>query len=334
MAMRLIRLALLLLVPVTSFAAVPVSVAPLASQLIDVSLRAPATVVAANRSVLSAQVTAPVAEILADVGATVERGDVLIRLDDRDARLALDRARAELEAIDAQIVQARRRLKRGQDLVESNFISDDELLERETAVIVLEANRKAQVQAVQIAELAFSRTRIRAPFAAAVVERMAQTGSLAQPGTPLITVVQIDQREVEADVDPRYASDLSRGSDLRFVAQGRSWPLAVARISPVVEREARIQRVRLVFSDETARIGLGGEIAWRDATGLVPVPLIVQRDGKLGVFVADGSTARFVALPEAQEGRPARASLPPDTRIVVRGQSRLQDGDALEISAL
>jgi hypothetical protein len=64
----------------------------------------------------------------------------------------------------------------------------------------------------------------------------------------------------------------------------------------------------------------------------LPVSLVVQRGDALGVFVADDSRARFVVLPGAQEGRPARTTLPPETLLVVRGQSRLQDGDELQIT--
>ncbi|MGB5346101.1 MAG: efflux RND transporter periplasmic adaptor subunit [Woeseia sp.] len=332
--MTLIRLlpAVLLLCSGALFAQVPVTVAPLASQLIELDVRAPATVVAANRAVVAAQVTALVSEVLADVGATVKKGDVLIRLDDADTRLALRSAEAQLSALDAQIDQAEQQLKRGEELIASSYISDDELLVRRTNVAVLKANRDAQKLAVNSAQLALSRTRIVAPFNAAVVARQAQVGSLAQPGTALATLVQIDQREVDAELDPRYVADLVSAALLRFESQGQSFPLALARLSPVIDTESRTNRGRFRFTGSAAPVGASGEIVWRDAAGLLPVPLIVQRDGKLGVFTVDGQRAKFLALPGAQEGRPARTSLPPDTVLIVRGQSRLQDGDELSIT--
>ena len=51
-----------------------------------------------------------------------------------------------------------------------------------------------------------------------------------------------------------------------------------------------------------------------------------------GVFVANDEHARFVAIPGAQEGRPAAVDLPAETLIVVRGHTRLQDGDSLDIN--
>ena len=324
--------ALLTLTGAAALAAVPVTVAPLSSQLVDLDVRAPATVVPANRAVISAQVTALIDAVAADVGATVRRGDTLIRLDERDARLNLDRARAELVALDAQIEQAARRLRRGEELIASNFISDDELLERRTTLAVLRANRLAQELAVESAALALSRTQIDAPFDAAVIERAAQVGSLAQPGSPLITLVQTSNREVDADLDPRYAADIENASGLRFETRGSSYPLEAVRLSPIIDVDARIQKGRFLFTAAAAPIGASGEVVWLDAAGLLPVPLIVQRGGALGVFIADAGRARFVELPTAQEGRPARADLPPDTLVVVRGQARLQQGDELTIT--
>ncbi len=326
-------LVLLLGLTLRSHAApVPVTVAPLSSQLVDLEVRAPATVVPANRAVITAQVTALVDGIAADVGATVRKGEMLVRLDDRDARLSLSRARAELAALDAQIEQAAIRLRRGEELGESSFISDDELLERRTTLSVLRANREAQELAVAGAELTLSRTRIAAPFDAAVVARAAQVGSLAQPGTPLITLVQTNNREVDADLDPRYAGDVVDATGLYFESQGQRFPLELARLSPIIEVDSRVRKGRFRFAAAAAAIGSSGEVGWLDARGLLPVPLIVQRNGRLGVFIAEGERARFVVLPTAQEGRPARADLPAETLVVVRGQARLQDGDELAIT--
>ncbi|MGB5353208.1 MAG: efflux RND transporter periplasmic adaptor subunit [Woeseia sp.] len=322
---------LLLLCGSSALAQVPVVVAPLGDQLVQLEVRAPATVVAANRAIVAAQVSALITEVLADVGATVAKGDVLIRLDDADASLALKSAEAQLKALDAQIAQAAQQLKRGEELIASNYISDDELLVRRTNVAVLQANRAAQVVAVDSARIALSRTRVRAPFEAAVIARAAQVGSLAQPGSPLLTLVQISNREIDAELDPRYATSIAGAGNLRFESQGAVYRTSLARLSPVIDTDTRTQRGRFLFTGDAAPIGATGEVIWQDAAGLIPVPLIVQRDGKLGVFIAENGRARFVALAMAQEGRPAPSQLPPETPVVVSGQSRLQDNDALSI---
>jgi multidrug efflux system membrane fusion protein len=328
-----------LIVPVVALASVAVnaadpvsvSVQPLGDLLIDREVRAPASVVSANRAIVTAEVSALIKEISADVGAAVRKGDLLIRLDDDNARLALAHAKTSLAALDAQIVQAKQRLRKAEELLEKSFVSDDELTARRTDLAVLEANRNAQLVAIQQAELTLSRTRINAPYDATVVERQAQVGSVAMPGSPLITIVQTDRREVDAEIDPQYANGLSSVSDLQFVSQGRSWPVTLARLSDVIETGTRKLRGRFVFSADAATVGASGELVWRELQGLVPVTLIVQRGAEFGVFIADDQRARFVAIPGAQEGRPATLDLPPDTMVVSRGHILLQDGDALKI---
>ncbi|MEQ9563874.1 MAG: efflux RND transporter periplasmic adaptor subunit, partial [Woeseiaceae bacterium] len=311
---------------------VPVSVQEFGKLLIDREIRAPASVVSANRAVITSEVSALIEAVDADVGAAVRKDDVLIRLDASNARLALDAANAALIAQEAQIDQAKQRLRKAEELLGKSFVSDDELVARQTDVKVLEANRKAQLVAIQQAELALSRTRIKAPFDATVVERQGQVGSFAMPGTPLLTIVQTDRREVDAELDPRSVSGTETAADLRYESQGRSWPVRLARLSDVIETNTRKVRGRFSFTDQAAPIGSSGELVWSEASGLVPVSLIVQRGNSFGVFIAEAGVARFVAIPDAQEGRPATLDLPPDSKVVWRGHVRLQDGDSLQIA--
>jgi RND family efflux transporter MFP subunit len=325
---------LLLLLSGTAVAAdsVPVTVQRLGDLLVDRELRAPATVISANRAVVTSEVTALIESVPVDVGDTVSKGARLVILDDDNNRLMLAQAEARLEALEAQIEQAKYRLAKAEELLQKDFVSDDELLARQTDLAVLEANYQEQEVQIRIQRLALSRTTITAPFDAAVIERQAQVGSYAMPGTALMTIVQTDGREIDAEIDPRYAVALPAVSNLRFVSQGSEWTVELARLSSVIETDTRILRARFSFAGDPAPIGLTGELVWTEATGLVPVPLIVQRGTELGVFIANADTARFVAIPEAQEGRPAKLNLPMDTQVVITGHVRLQDGDSLKIS--
>ena len=333
MSARFLTTALLALLPASALAAdpVPVTVQRLGDLLIDKELRAPATVISANRALVTSEVSALIEDVPVDVGDTILEGETLVVLDDNNNRLMLAQAKARLAALKAQIAQARHRLDKAEELLEKNFVSDDELLARQTDLAVLEANLREQEVFIRIQELDLSRTTIRAPFDAAIVERQAQVGSYAMPGTVLMTIVQTDGREIDAEIDPRYAVALPAVSDLRFVSQGREWRVELARLSSVIETDTRILRARLKFPGDPAPIGLTGELVWNEATGLVPVSLIVQRGEALGVFVANSSTAHFVAIADAQEGRPVKLDLPPDTQIVISGHVRLQDGDSLQI---
>jgi membrane fusion protein, multidrug efflux system len=320
------------IIPHLAFAEIPVTVQDLGETLVAREYRAPASVITANRAVVTSQITALIEDITVDVGDEVKQGQLLVKLDQADTRLALAEAEAALAALDAQLLDARQRLKRAEDLLERAFVSEDELDVRRTEVSVIEANRARQLVVIKDARLALARTEVRAAFEAAVVERQGQVGNLASPGSPLLTLVQTAGREVDAEVDPRYARQLQEASDLRFVSNGQEWPLELARLSPVIETDTRKVRGRFRFPDAVAPIGATGEVVWREPSSLVPVSLIVQRGNEFGIFTATGGRARFVAIPAAQEGRPAEVDLPIDTPIVTRGHVRLQDGDAVQIT--
>jgi RND family efflux transporter MFP subunit len=311
---------------------IPVSARPVQELLVDSERRAPATVVSANQAVITSEVSAIVAAVHRDVGADVSKGDLLIELDAANARTTLTQAEANLAAVEAQIVEAKSRLSKAEELLEKNFISDEELISRRAALMVFEANREGAQAAIARARLDLQRTRITAPYDAAVIERQAQVGGFAQPGSPLITLVQTDSREVEAELDPRYAVNVPKVSDLRYVSQGRSWQVEVLRVSAVIDTSARVVRARLRFVGDAAPIGSIGQLVWIESSGRLPVELVVQRAGQLGIFTVNNKRASFVALPNAQAGRPVDVNLPPDTLVVSRGQGRLQDGDALQVS--
>jgi hypothetical protein len=64
---------------------------------------------------------------------------------------------------------------------------------------------------------------------------------------------------------------------------------------------------------------------------MLPSNLISRRNGVLGVFVLGSNKARFVPLPNAQEGRPASVDLPDSTLVITMGRERLQDGALVSV---
>jgi hypothetical protein len=118
--------------------------------------------------------------------------------------------------------------------------------------------------------------------------------------------------------------------DLTFSVDTTPYPVKLLRISPVLNRESRSIEARLLFAGPAPAVGSEGRLVWRDAQAHLPADLLVRRDGRYGVFVAEDGKARFHVLPQAQEGRPAALDLPAETRIVTQGRHALQDGMTLQ----
>jgi RND family efflux transporter MFP subunit len=291
---------------------------------------APAAAQSLNEAKLSAEVSATVVAIPVEVGQVVPRGAPLVRLDSRDFELAAERAGAALKSAQARLDLAESQLRRGQELQARNFISQEALHQRETEVEVLRAEVTLQRAQLDTARRNLAKTTLRSPYRAVVRERLAHEGELAAPGTPLLALVDLSRVEVAARVQVKDVAALQGAKNVDFVALGGRFPLKLLRISPAIDPDARNVEARLAFAGEGAQPGASGRIAWRDPRPHLPPELVARRDGRLGVFVLENGRARFVPLPQAQEGRPAPAELPPGARIAVEGRHLLSDGQPLK----
>ena len=146
------------------------------------------------------------------------------------------------------------------------------------------------------------------------------------PGTPLLTLADTSDLHVVAQVQARDADGLAAAGKVEFDAAGRVLALQPLRISGAINREARTVEARYRFAGTAPAPGTEGRLTWRDPRPHLAADYILRRNGRYGVFVLDGDTARFRELPQVQEGRPAAADFPPGLQIVTRGRHALQDG--------
>lgn len=302
---------------------------------------APASVIARNESKLSAEVSGTLLRWTADVGAQVARGQVLAQIDPRDAELAVQRAQAALDASQARLKLAQAQLQRSRDLVAQGFFSQEALGQRETEVALVQTEISAGRAQIATAQRQLAKTTLRAPFAGSVKERLAQTGESVAPGSVLYVLSESGAAELQAILSPADVPGLRAASELRFEAAGQQVPVQLLRVGSTLSAPARTQTARLAFTPPVAGTappaGTSGTLRWRESRPHLPPALMVRRNGALGVFVQQGSgaqsTARFVAVPGAQEGRASAlpATLGADTPVVVSGQAALQNGAAIDV---
>ena len=142
----IVIISLLIPASLSAQAAVTVRAKVLREVLVDFKRRAPAEVKALNDSTIAAEVASVVLRVHADVGQAVKKGDLLLELNQFDFQLNLKQAEANLASSKALLSQANAKLKRAQTLGDNKYVSADELLERETDVMVF----NAQIQANEV----------------------------------------------------------------------------------------------------------------------------------------------------------------------------------------
>jgi len=143
----------------------------------------------------------------------VRRGDILVNIDDTDAKLALRQSQADLARAQAQVIAAISDvertgidLKRREALVSSGSVSGDELTNARNRASGARASLDAARAQVALArarvdksEVDLGRTVIRAPIDGVIARRQVQLGQRVQPSMPLLSVVPIDKVYVNAN---------------------------------------------------------------------------------------------------------------------------------------
>jgi len=315
--------------PAAAQPAAGVRLAPLSEVALHPEREAAAQAVPLNESRIAAEVAGRIEAVPIEVGQRLAKDAVVARLDCRDHELAGKRAQAALAGARSRLALAEQQLARGRELRAQGFVSEEALSARETEATVLRAEvAQGEVQ-LAAAQRAVGKCVVRSPFAAIVRERLGQVGELAAPGTALAVLVDAGRIEVSAQIQTKDAASLTNARGVRFVGSGGSLAVSLLRVSPAIDPQTRTVEARLRFSAPMAAPGAWGRIVWRDTDAYVPPELFVRRNGRLGIFIENSGSARFHALPHAQEGRPARADLPLEARIVVKGHLALKDGQRL-----
>lgn len=311
-----------------------VTVRPFSEVAVALERQAAARVISLNEAVLSAEITARVVEVAAEVGDTAEPGQLLLRLDSSSFEIERERALAQLDLAEAGHDLARLRAERARRLAPDRFVSEDQLLEAETILRQATAERALARQAVAQAELMLDRTRIKAPFEAVLTARLIGQGALATPGVALLELVASTDLEVVSSVSPALTAGLAVAESIEFVSGGRTYAVELDRVAGVIAQGSRTRESRLRFTDAPALTGSEGVIRWTDPRLALPPDYILQRDGRLGVLLLsdDGEQVEFLELPGADAGRPHPVDLPADARLIDRGRQRLVPGDRVRVA--
>lgn len=329
---RLLPLALLLSAGITCAEedATLVSTASIGETRIYPEESAPATTLSLNDSRISAETSGRIQVLQVRVGDRVNAGDLLGELDCRDNQLRLRQAGAAVTVAQAQLTLANRQIERTRSLHKDRNISEELYNQREADQKSARANLTSATAAREEADVAVARCRITAPFDGIVLERLASEGEWITPGQPLVRLLDSERLEVSAQIPSDRVESLIQGSGYTLDANRERYALTLRHLLPVVQSRERNREARFTFTAGAALPGSSGRLLWKAATPYLPADLLLRREGRLGVFLAEAGRARFHPLASALEGQPAAIDLPPSSRLIIEGRAGLSDGDPVE----
>ena len=322
---------------------IPVTIAKVESVPLERSVSIIGTLFAKDEATIGAQVEGQVEKTLVDFGDRVTTRQELALIDTTAYQAQARQSAANVAKANANALNAGQNLKRIQDLQKDKISSASDL---DKAVADAEQAR-AEVKAVEaadaIAQLDLERSHVRAPFDAAVAERIASAGDYLKIGAPLFRIVNDAVLKFIFQVPERNASFVTKRLPVHFSVDnypGETFTGSVYLISPSVSTAARAFAVGALVTNTDFRLKANtfarGTLTLQRAvpTPMIPLEAVVSFAGVTKVFVVEGNVAhpRAVKVGRIQDGRQEiLEGLKAGESVVVSGQSKLSEGMSVVI---
>lgn len=322
---------------------VPVEVAKAVSVPMDRAITIVGTLYPKDESTLGAEVEGRVEKTLADFGDRIEGGQLLAQIDTTTYDALAKQAGANLARAQANAANAEQNLKRVQKLSGENIASQSDL---DTAVAEAEQARatvKAAEAAEVVARLNLGRSHVKAPFNAAVAERITSAGDFVKVGSPLYRVVNDGVLKFIFAVPERHAAQVRKEQPVVFRVDafpGESFEGKVYLISPQVTATTRAFSVGALVQNADRKLKASsfarGELILERgvATTVVPLDAVMSFAGVTKVFVVENGVARSksVEVGRIVDGKQEiQSGVNPGETVVLSGQTKLRDGSKVKV---
>jgi len=271
---------------------------------------------------LAAETDGRIVSIGADRGTNVDRGELVVRLDERDRSARLTQAQATVKQREVEF-EAREKLKT------SSYVSEAQLQE---AVAALETARAELIRA----ELDVAYMTIRAPFDGALQDRMVEEGDYVSRGDPVANFVDNRTIIVSANLsefDARYVA-VGDTAEARL-ATGETVHGRIRYVAPVADEATRTYTVELEVDNAAGTLRAGGTAELRIPAETVmahrvsPSLLTLDDAGNVGIkLIDDAGKVQFVVADIALSSGEGVwiAGLPPTATIITVGQGFVASG--------
>jgi RND family efflux transporter MFP subunit len=275
-----------------------------------------------------ARVSGLVLEINAEEGDLVEKGQVLLRIEDDEYRHRLNQAEIELD-------NQRALFERMKKMYDQKLVAAEAHDSQQSALQAAEAAR-------DLAAFELSLTQVTAPFRGRVILRSVDQGRTVSNGTVLFTMADLSRLLARVHVPSREFRNINVGQQVilesdasRETLEGR-----IFLISPVIDPDSGTIKVTVEIKKYPDRIRPGDFVEVRirtdrhEDTILVPKNAVVTEKGEqVAYVVTDDKASRRPVTVGFQDDKQAEilSGISEGDLVVIQGQRSLSDGQPVKI---
>ena len=263
---------------------------------------------AVRQSTVSAQISGRVKEINFDVGDHVSKGQVILRIDEREAAQAVAGSQAQVLQAQANLHNAKSAYERARQLFAQKFISQAALDKAQADYKVALAQAAASEAGAGQASLTHGYTAVIAPYSGIVAARLVEVGEMVMPGKPLMTGFDASEMRVLVSVPQDKLADIGTqpAAKVEIPSLKRWIDAASVTVQPVADARTHSTQVRVYLSKNEAGIYPGMFVRAHFVVGkanklVIPASAVLRRSEVVAVYVVDekgGMKLRQVRLGE------------------------------------
>jgi len=195
-----------------------------------------------NQATVKAKVSGDVRQITVREGDSVQAGQMLVRVDTADLDARVLERQGQLQSAKAQMALAEKTNTMNQKLLKQNFISQNASDNAESSLEVAKGNVLAAQAQLRVAQNALHDSVAISPLSGVVAKRHVQPGEKVAFDSPLVTVVDLKDMELQALVPSGDIPELKPGMTVDLTVDGftdRKFTGRIQRINPSTEAGTR-----------------------------------------------------------------------------------------------
>ncbi|TVQ66106.1 MAG: efflux RND transporter periplasmic adaptor subunit [Balneolaceae bacterium] len=221
---------------------IAVDVVELEYEVIEDRIFSSGTVQANELVELSAEASGIITEILFEEGSEVNRGQLLVKINDSELQAQKQRSVYRLTLAEQREERQRRLLDRG-------GISQDDYDATLNELNVLRAEE-------QLIQAQIEKTEIRAPFSGRIGLKYVSTGAYITPATRIASLQEVDPVKIDFSIPERFISRVTVGDRIEFSVQGvdSTFTGEVYAIEPRIDTQTRTLQIRALSSNPENRL--------------------------------------------------------------------------------
>jgi membrane fusion protein (multidrug efflux system) len=248
---------------------------------------------AVNGVTVGADLPGVVSEIFFESGASVRKGELLVRLD-------ADQEEAQLHSAQAKLVLSRQELDRKRDLLAKKAIAQAEWDTAQSQLNQMEAG---------VAEMktGVARKRIAAPFDGIAGIRQVNVGQYLDRGAPIVSLQSMDPIYVDFALPQQHLTTLAVGKKLRLTAGGlggEKFEGEITAIDSQVDASTRNVMIQGTVKNPEHKLRPGMfvdvEVLLPETTGVLAVP------SSSVAYAPYGDSIYVVKTATGPDGKPAK----------------------------